>query len=1232
MSQVPNIKETIKYIQENNKAMEAIVKGAVSTMVTISEETEGVNLKKANRNMRFISSGMISYMNMVSNIIEELSRPYDNSKDLMQLLGYTEFDGEGKKLVKPQYKTIEALQQISTVMKDVVSFMFELSKQDLGFSAQKNIRRNIKMLKLTLVDLTKFIVNEFSQIMTKDNAYEIIELMMGAPGTVVKELHEIDDSTKTTSEKDNENLKKRLEKKETEIQRGKKFGLLEVITSSLNIIAQLNNIQFAGPLEFRKKLFILRRQLTLVFKSLGKMWAEISKDKSVFSFISFMNKDDNNLFDAIMNTGMVLDVVIKHGKVKNLISIQIATWAYSLFNKAITKLANVITDDKGGFTKLSDKSLTKRIEAVKKNVELISDIFATIALMGLIAVPMLTLGVLIFPALWLMEGIIKVMNNVLDRIKVSDSDKKLKELSSLVIGIVKIQGWLILMALISVPAIIAMIVDLIFMTALLAFVATLGLVLNVIDRIINMRFRKSLRELGLILVTLMLIQIALITLALAAEASILSIIIGSIFLVSLLLFVLLMWGVLTIIGKVITPKSFISFLELCAFILIIVVLEVIMVIFGKMANEATIACLKGILFLVVLLVFVALLGVVGLVVTYLSVYVGAAIVGLLLICAMLAVFTVMVTLMVIVSKLFEQLSLLKIMGSVGTLLIVIPMIVAIGAMGLASGVAAGLMIGNVMLMTQFMILVTMLNIVNKVNLNTQKILKTIDDVKVIIERIKDNFGNIDFKRKAVRVLRRVTATIRIILRMSRKLNRLSKIELDINAILSNVDKVFQTIHKVEEKLLLFNKTGEDQFKTGKSFRENKRTLKRVDRIIGEIIDIVNKINNIQTFKISIGDVLARIDDCFKSVEKIEEKLALWSGKPSSLDTGKEYRKNKRQLKRTDKVLGFVKEIVNTISEIQKLKIDESNIVTHVDKLLQAVDLIDTVIEQRIGLKDAEKNDIALSRAQKRELRRAQRQENRLKKLEAKNIDKITAIMVNVGDMIATIKDLSELKINSKEVTNKSEVLLSCADTIYNQINTRFGKNSPTIDTTHFSSVIDIIKNLNESMISITDITEGKVKNTENLFKNYIQLLDKINTIKVDNIEKATHMFKQMARFSESIDGNFESLAEAINENLMPVLEELKKVMDDCTKTLEKGFNTTNETLMATSPVPISEDGMANIEKAKNPQMTDAQAALAASKRTAAQLKSQNETLGTKLDTLAELLSGTGKIRVVQTWG
>ena len=582
MTQIPNIKDTIKYIQDNNKAMEAIVKGAASTMISISEETEGINLRKATKNMRHVASGMISYMGIVTNIIEELSRPYDNSKDLMQLLGYTEFDNDGKKLAKPQYKTIEALQQISTVMKDVVSFMFELSKQDLGFKAQKNIRRNISILRSSMVDLTKFIIKEFSTILSKDSAYEIIELMMGTPGTVVKELQEIDDSTKTNPEKDNEKLRKRLEKKETEIQRGKKFGLLEVITSSLNIISQLNSIQFAGPLNFRKKLSILRKQLTLVFKSLSQMWTEISKDKSVFNFISFMNKDNKNLSSAINNTGVVLETITKHGKIKNLFSIRIAINAYSLFNEALTRLTEIITDDRGAFAKLSDEALTKRIEAVKKNITLISNIFKTIALMGLIAIPMLTLGLLISPALLLMEDIIRVMINVLNRIEtIDDDDKKLNELNSLIIGIIKIQAWLILMALAAAPATIAMIVDLIFMGALLLFVKTLNLVFNAINWIIDRRFTKGLREFSTMLLVFGLIMIVIITLALNVEATLLALGILVLFMAGLIAFTLIAYVALLVINKLIGGRTYAGLLELVVFLGAVFAIEIILIMMNK---------------------------------------------------------------------------------------------------------------------------------------------------------------------------------------------------------------------------------------------------------------------------------------------------------------------------------------------------------------------------------------------------------------------------------------------------------------------------------------------------------------------------------------------------------------------------------------------------------------------------------------------------------------------------
>ena len=117
----------------------------------------------------------------------------------------------------------------------------------------------------------------------------------------------------------------------------------------------------------------------------------------------------------------------------------------------------------------------------------------------------------------------------------------------------------------------------------------------------------------------------------------------------------------------------------------------------------------------------------------------------------------------------------------------------------------------------------------------------------------------------------------------------------------------------------------------------------------------------------------------------------------------------------------------------------------------------------------------------------------------------------------------------------------------------------------------------------------------------------------------------MAQFSESINGNFDGLAETINEKLMPVLEELKQIMNESSDRLEKGFNSTNETLVATSPVPVSKSGMTGIVKAENPGMSDSQASAAADKKLAAQMRAQSQTLASKLDEVIDLLNGRGRI-------
>lgn len=46
------------------------------------------------------------------------------------------------------------------------------------------------------------------------------------------------------------------------------------------------------------------------------------------------------------------------------------------------------------------------------------------------------------------------------------------------------------------------------------------------------------------------------------------------------------------------------------------------------------------------------------------------------------------------------------------------------------------------------------------------------------------------------------------------------------------------------------------------------------------------------------------------------------------------------------------------------------------------------------------------------------------------------------------------------------------------------------------------------------------------------------------------MFTQMAKLSESIKGNFDSLADALNDNLMEVLEELRDILKETNGIIE----------------------------------------------------------------------------------
>ncbi len=105
-----------------------------------------------------------------------------------------------------------------------------------------------------------------------------------------------------------------------------------------------------------------------------------------------------------------------------------------------------------------------------------------------------------------------------------------------------------------------------------------------------------------------------------------------------------------------------------------------------------------------------------------------------------------------------------------------------------------------------------------------------------------------------------------------------------------------------------------------------------------------------------------------------------------------------------------------------------------------------------------------------------------------------------------------------------------------------------VDADSIKDTIQAYSSFNTTLDKILKIDEKAVKNNKEFVDNNIKLLDKINTLKVDNIKGVTDMFAKMADFSKTINGNFSKLAEAFSKEL---IEALNKLSD----AIQGGFDT-----------------------------------------------------------------------------
>ena len=147
--------------------------------------------------------------------------------------------------------------------------------------------------------------------------------------------------------------------------------------------------------------------------------------------------------------------------------------------------------------------------------------------------------------------------------------------------------------------------------------------------------------------------------------------------------------------------------------------------------------------------------------------------------------------------------------------------------------------------------------------------------------------------------------------------------------------------------------------------------------------------------------------------------------------------------------------------------------------------------------------------------------------------------------LQTINDISNT-VDKKQILDNTDLILGVSDDIVKKV----------FDTTTGFDIdekkIEKFNKLTNSLEDFIKVSNKKADNLEKNIDNTIKFVDKIDSVKLESLQTATNMFEKMAEFSKSIGGNFEGLADTINDKIMPLLEELNDSLNKTNDSISSG--------------------------------------------------------------------------------
>ena len=249
------------------------------------------------------------------------------------------------------------------------------------------------------------------------------------------------------------------------------------------------------------------------------------------------------------------------------------------------------------------------------------------------------------------------------------------------------------------------------------------------------------------------------------------------------------------------------------------------------------------------------------------------------------------------------------------------------------------------------------------------------------------------------------------------------------------------------------------------------------------------------------------------------------------------------------------------------------------------------------------------------------------------------IQEQVGAVVSTAAMVSSSILNSQ---NDNDIKIKDLKNIIkyvgksNKIFKRLNKSAKFLskigeyDTTTLNNGKNNVLTVLNSIKDFTTISDTNTKNAKNILKDYTKFIKRIDKVDTDKLSNVSTMFENMAKFSESINGNFDKLADALTEKIAPVLEELKELLGEIPEKIDNNASSVSSSIYASnSPTILTQEGMTEqVQRESGASASPQDVDRIVQQRLKDSALAQSRSVESKLDELLDLLrSGSVQIKV-----